>query len=193
MRFIFLLALMGIVSCGNKNDSKSSSTSPRLEDRQISSSDPDVPASINNPVQECVGEVCYETITDPTPVEITEVVTEAPVEISEDSIVVTDNSQTETVESPSSPSPSSPTPETPADECEVNLLVGDEYEYEIKKDKLFLEMNNRKFIFRKLSEDGDDLYGSWVWKGPEGEKWIVLTLTIMDQGKIVLRKTCEAK
>lgn len=181
MKIMFFLILVTLISCGKKDSDSSFHVENTERDRENLPSTPSTTDSIT-PVENCVDEVCYTEIVNESPIEINETTIESNVEITEDQIVVAEN-PTEDINVNVENSPS---------ECEVDMNLGDEYSYEIKKDKLFLEMNKRKFIFRKISDQQTDLNGTWIWRGNEEGKSILLTLTILENNKIVIRKTCES-
>jgi hypothetical protein len=180
MKKIYLLCLIFVVSCGEKSSSNNSVLSPSVEERQTASDRTEsTPTSSEDNSSYCEGSLCYQNVDESAPIDLVETVESSSIKIEDEKIILEENSQPSSIN------------EEDEQGCEIEFELGDEFLYKIKDKKLLLEMNHRKYVFVKLSEESEGIFGTWLWQGKENGQSVILTLIILPHEKLILRKNCE--
>jgi len=172
MRGIGLFCLILLGACGNHSSSGPSTVLPK-EERQVASDNPEA----ENNGENCIDGYCYSSSVGNGGIELLETVLDAKVDIDGEKITFQEDEIGVS--------------EDGLETCKMEVKTGEEYEYEVKNNKLFLRISSRVHQFEKLTQATNRLEGTWVWNGLLGKNQVILTLSVMDHGRVILRKSCE--
>ncbi len=166
MNWVLSIFLFILVSCGNNSVTTQQTVKRPQEERT---------GKIEG---ECIEDVCYEASPVLGEYKILESVIDAKVTINEGSIFFdeTKNSNSSLGELI----------------CDLNVFQGEEFKYELTSGKLRLDTKEKSMLLQKSTDDLTLLTGTWVWRGLELTKKIVFTMTILDNQRVIIRKSCEA-